>query len=191
VSGNGSGCNQVYGQFTIDQIEVDAEGRVTVLDARFSRRCESASAPPLTGRLRYEAYPLSYRFVSDPGDYIGGGITKSYTNATTVFTLGGTASGVGFGVSGLRDTWTVSLAPRTGDTLRVGTYPNAQRFADAEHPEVDVYGNGRGCNRTSGSFTIREIVFNAEGAVTALWATFEQHCEGLEPALRGTIRYYA
>jgi hypothetical protein len=43
----------------------------------------------------------------------------------------------------------------------------------------------------TGQFTIREITFDPAGAVTALFATYEQHCEGAAPALRGTIRYFA
>jgi hypothetical protein len=191
VSGNGSGCNRVYGNFTIDQIETDASGAVTVLDARYSRKCETDTATPLTGRLRYRAYPLSYSFVSDPGDYIGQGITKSYANSNSIFSLSGTTARIGFGVSGRRDYWTVEMRPKTGDTLRVGTYTGAQRFADADHPELDVSSTGRGCNRTTGSFVIKELVVDEAGAVTALSATFEQHCEGGVPALRGTIHYFA
>ncbi|HYN96444.1 MAG TPA: hypothetical protein VES42_21595 [Pilimelia sp.] len=191
VSGNGSGCNEVYGQFTIDQIETDATGAVTVLDARFSRRCESATATPMTGRLRYRAYPLSYRFVSDAGDYIGQGQTKSYANSNSILTLSGTTAGIGYGVAGRRDSWSVSLRPKRGETLAVGRYTGAQRFADADHPGLDVTANSRGCNATTGSFVIRELVVDDAGAVIALFATFEQHCEGGEPALRGTIRHFA
>jgi hypothetical protein len=191
VSGNGSGCNKVYGDFTIDQIETDSSGAVTVLDARYSRKCESNTATPLTGRLRYRAYPLSYRFVSDPGDYIGQGITKSYANSNSIFSLSGTTAGIGFGVSGRRDYWTVGIRPKTGETLRVGTYTGAQRFADADHPALDVSSTGRGCNQSAGSFVIKEIVVDEAGAVTALSATFEQRCEAGVPALRGTIRYFA
>ena len=191
VFGNGSGCNEVYGQFTIDQIEVGADGAVTVLDARYSRRCESAAATPLTGRVRYQAYPLSYRFISDVGDYIGQGVTKSYTNSTTVFTFLGNREGAHFDVSGRRDWWNISLAAPVGQELAVGTYTGAVRFADAASPGLNVSGNGRGCNQITGSFTIRDMAHNAEGEMTALWATFEQHCEGGAPALRGTIRYYA
>ncbi|HLL67638.1 MAG TPA: hypothetical protein VK453_18270 [Micromonosporaceae bacterium] len=191
VSGNGSGCNEVFGQFTVDQIETDATGVVTVLDVRYSQRCEGATGPLLSGRLRYRAYPLSYRFVSDPGDYVGGGITKSYANSNSVFSVRGTASRLVFTVSGLRDYWRVDIAPKEGETLAPGTYSGAQRFADGQHPELDVSGDGRGCNQTAGSFVIKELVVNEAGEVTALSATFVQHCEQGTPALRGTIHYYA
>jgi opacity protein-like surface antigen len=193
VSGNSRGCNQVYGQFSVDQLETDASGAISVLEARFVQRCESATAPRLNGTVRFQALPLSYRFVSDAGDYVGGGITKSYTGATTVFTLNGTTAGLTFGVSGQRDDWTVQLAPVAGEQLKVGTYDDAQvaAFREPGHPGLDVYGDGRGCNRITGSFRITQLVANASGTVTALAATFEQHCEGGAPALKGTVHYYA
>jgi hypothetical protein len=193
VSGTGRGCNEVYGNFWIYQIGTAPDGTVTMLDARFTQHCESETAPRLQGTVKFAAYPLSYRFVSEPGDYIGGGITKSYNNATSVFGLTGTANGLTYTVSGQRDDWTVNLSPAAGETLRVGTYTDAQRypFNEPGHPGLSVSGNGRGCNTLTGRFTIREIEFDGSGAVTALFATYEQHCEGGTPALRGTIHYFA
>jgi hypothetical protein len=193
VSGEGRGCNEVFGQFTVDQIGTDAAGAVSLLDAHFTQRCESATAPRLTGTVHYRAFPLSYRFASDPGDYIGGGKTKSYTNSTSIFGLSGTTAGLSYTVSGQRDDWTVELAPPAGQQLHVGTYTDAQRaaFRDPGHPGLDASGDGRGCNTLTGSFTITQLVTDASGAVTALAATFEQHCEGATPALHGTIHYFA
>lgn len=193
VSGNGRGCNEVFGQFTVEQIEVDPTGSVSVLDAQFTQRCERATAPRLRGTVRFRAFPLSYRYSGEPGDFIGGGTSKSYTNATTVFSLTGTTARIRFAVSGQRDTWSVDLAPPAGQALAVGRYPDAQRapFREPGHPGLDVGGNGRGCNTLTGSFTITELVTDGTGAVVALAATFEQHCDGAAPALRGTIHFYA
>jgi heat shock protein HslJ len=193
VFGNGRGCNEVFGQFTIDQVETDPSGSISVLDAHFTQRCESATAPRLLGTVHYRAFPLSYKFVSDPGDYIGGGKTKSYTNSTTVFGLSGTTAGITYTVSGQRDDWRVQFAPPAGQQLHVGTYTDAQRapFHDPTHPGLEVSGDGRGCNTLTGSFKITQLVVDGTGAVKALAATYEQHCEGGAPALRGTIHYFA
>ena len=85
------------------------------------------------------------------------------------------------------------LAPPSGQQLHVGTYTDAQRaaFRDPGHPGLDVSGDGRGRNTLTGSFTIPQLVVDATDAVTALAATFPQHCEGAAPALHGTIRYCA
>jgi hypothetical protein len=193
VFGDGRGCNEVYGQFAVNQIESDPSGGIAVLDAHFVQRCESDTAPRLTGTVHYRAFPLSYHFASDAGDYIGGGKTKTYTNSTTIFGLSGTTAGISYSVSGQRDDWRVELAPPAGEQLHVGTYTDAQRapFREPGHPGLDVDGDGRGCNTLTGSFTIAELVTDATGAVKALSATFEQHCEGGTPALHGTIHYYA
>jgi hypothetical protein len=42
----------------------------------------------------------------------------------------------------------------------------------------------------TGTLNITAITFDAQGNVTSLSATFEQHCEGQTPALKGTIHYY-
>ena len=193
VSGDSRGCNEVFGQFTVDQIESDPSGSITVLDAHFTQHCESATAPALTGTVHYRAFPLSYHFASDPGDFVGGGVTKTYTNSTSVFSLAGTTAGIVYDVSGQRDRWSVQLAPPAGEQLHVGTYTDAQRapFREPGHPGLNVDGDGRGCNTLTGSFTISQLVTDATGAVKALAATYEQHCEGGTPALRGTIHYYA
>jgi hypothetical protein len=46
-SGMGRGCNDIWGNFTIRQIAYDAGGTIKVLDADFTQRCGSATAPVL------------------------------------------------------------------------------------------------------------------------------------------------
>jgi hypothetical protein len=188
VSGDGRGCNQVWGSFAINQIGTDQSGNVTLLDANFAQQCESPSAPSLHGTVLYQARRLTYAFDSDPGDYIGGGIAKDYDNSTSIFTLTGNASSVQYSVSGLRDTWTALIAAPLGQTLQPGNYSVA-RFADETHAGLDVFGDGRGCNQTTGTLTINVLVLNGQGNAVGLGATFEQHCEGAAPALHGTINH--
>jgi hypothetical protein len=189
INGEGRGCNNDYGQFTIYQIGYDSSGNLSTLDASFEQHCESPTAPALTGTVRYQALPLDYSFTSSPGDYIGQGQSKTYYNDTSTFSLTGTTSGISYGVSGLGDGWTVDLAPPTGQTFQVGQlYDNAQRFASATNPEVQLYGDGRGCNADTGSFVISDLATDSSGNVTNLAATFSQSCDG-GPALNGTIQY--
>jgi hypothetical protein len=189
VSGDGRGCNEVWGNFAVNQVATDASGNITLLDATFTQQCESATAPLLQGIVKFNALPLSYSFVSDPGDYIGQGETKSYEGATSLFFLGGTNTGVGYSVSGERDNWNVGITPPTGQQLRVHSY-KTKRSADKSNASLDVSGDGRGCNTSTGTLNITAITFDAQGNVTSLNATFEQHCEGGTPALKGTIHYY-
>ena len=189
VYGDGRGCNQVYGTFAINQIRTNASGNITLLDASFSQQCESPTAPFLYGSVKYNARPLNYSFVSDPGDYVGGGVSKSYENATSIFSLSGSDTYLQYSASGLRDSWIAIVSPPTGQHLQAGTY-DTMRFADSTHAGLDVFGDGRGCNTSTGVLTISAVTFDGAGNAKALSATFEQHCEGAPPALHGTIHYY-
>ncbi|MFD4634209.1 hypothetical protein ACFVYR_17050 [Streptomyces sp. NPDC058284] len=192
VSGGSRGCNEVYGQFSVNQIETDAEGKVTLLDAAFTQNCEDAAAPALKGAVKFRAYPLSYRFQSDPGDYIGGGRTVGYTGSTSTFRASGDASGVRYSVSGKRDEWWADIGAPKGQTLEVGKTYQANRFGDDGLAELDVYGDGRGCNTTSGEFKVTKLALDETGKLKAFAATFKQRCESDgTAALNGTIHYYA
>lgn len=191
VGGTGRGCNEVWGSFAVNQIATDAAGAITLFDATFTQHCGSATAPPLKGTVKLNALPLSYSFKSDPGDYIGGGASRSYANSTSTFGLTGSTSSLTYRVSGNRDNWSVRLAAPTGEALKVGTYTGAQRFAGPGHAGLDLGGNGRGCNQVTGSFTILQLGTDEQGNVTALSATLTQHCEGGTPALNATIHYFA
>jgi hypothetical protein len=55
VSGNGRGCNRIFGQFVLRSISADASGSITELDASYVQHCETATAPALTGTIRVQA----------------------------------------------------------------------------------------------------------------------------------------
>ncbi len=75
-------------------------------------------------------------------------------------------------------------------TLTTQVYKNAERwpFQDAGHPGFDVSGDGRGCNTVSGSFEIEDLQMS-NGTLQSFTATFEHHCEGAAPALRGCVHF--
>ena len=55
VFGDGRGCNNDYGSFTIYQIASDSTGALSQLNATFTQTCEQTTAPPLVGFIRYNA----------------------------------------------------------------------------------------------------------------------------------------
>jgi hypothetical protein len=56
VSGNGRGCNQDFGSFEILEIALDpSTGTLLRFAADFTQTCESTTAPPLTGAIRYNS----------------------------------------------------------------------------------------------------------------------------------------
>lgn len=189
ISGNGSGCNRVWGSFVIRQIAFAPSGEVSLLDATLNQNCESATAPRLTATVLFNAEPWSYSYSSGAGDYIGGGVNKSFLGNTSDFFITGTPTYLTYAVSGNREDWMVRLQPPTGQTLAVGTYPT-QRFASAGIAGLDASGNGRGCNASSGTVTIKDIRVDASNQVTGLWAYFTQYCENSTAPYKGTIRYF-
>ena len=156
-------------------------GLVLALSAALLAPLASA-APALEGSLS---------MTSDEGDYIGQGKTWSYdSSAGDVFgvtTTAGTVEGNVQAANG--EWWYMQFAAPQGETLATGTYDGATRYAfhDPSDPGLDVFGEGRGCNTLTGSFTVTQIAYDDAGAVQSFDADFEQHCEGGAPALRGHV----
>jgi hypothetical protein len=69
----------------------------------------------------------------------------------------------------------LSIAAPEGQMLTPGVY-NATRFRSATAGTLDVSGNGRGCNSTTGTFVVHEATISG-GVVSSLAVDFEQHCE--------------
>jgi hypothetical protein len=144
-----------------------------------------ASAPP--------AETATLTMVSDSGDYIGQGQTWSYDTAAgdviSATTNGNTLNAAVTGFNG--DWWYLDFDAPNGQTLTAGTtYANATRYPfNGSGPGLSISGEGRGCNELTGSFTVTEATFGGPDSsyIQDFVATFEQHCEGAEPALRGTI----
>src|SRR5439155_22233262 len=101
---------------------------------------------------------------------------------------------VGFWVDGWGGSWwSADFVPGQGDIIVAGSsYPNAHRYPfNGTGPGLDISGNGRGCNTLNGSFTVTWTDFAADGRLRSFGVTFEQHCEGATPALRGTFEFRA
>jgi hypothetical protein len=126
-----------------------------------------------------------------PGDYILGGDQRSFTpdNATFSETYDGSLLFVDLHTPGFTEFWTVQLAAPPGSPLVPGTYVNAMRavFRDAGRPGIDVYGDGRGCNQTSGNFTVDEAVYGPSNYVQTFHATFTQFCDNAIAPLTGEV----
>jgi len=142
------------------------------------------------------AQVTSLTLSSDPGDYIGGGQFLFFTSSDGTFTAQQNAAqgvSVAFNTPSFDHFWYLDFAAADNQLLTVGLYTGAVRFPfqGPGQPGLSVVGDGRGCNTATGSFDVVEVVFGASGDIVAFDATFEQHCEGAVPALRGEIRYNA
>lgn len=132
---------------------------------------------------------LSY--ASEEGDYIGQGQQRTYTrnDAQITATADEALNHVTVSISG--DTWWhLDLAAPQGQQLVPGVYEAATRwpFQEWTEPGLDFSGDGRGCNQLTGRFVVTEAVYGPNGYVERFQAAFEQHCEGMEPALYGEVK---
>jgi hypothetical protein len=150
---------------------------------------------------------------SQPGDFIGQGMnfdltypqpgdqfffvtlnsTLSSGQPTNVSFILGKVTGGSDNTFAILDFGTNQL----GVPLTPGTfYDNAQReaFAQPGHPGLDVSFQNRGSNTLTGNFFIKDLTYTINPGTGALElltfdATFEQHSEGLPPALFGEIQF--
>lgn len=139
------------------------------------------------------ASTLSY--VSEYGDYIGQGQTKSFsqdannplTNFHSASTFDNRSVRIYFRAANSFDYQLDMVAP-LGQKLVPGVYNNAVRaFQDDSTNGLDFAGENRGCNRITGSFTVYEAVYGPYGYIQTFHASWEQHCEGRAPALFGEV----
>lgn len=136
------------------------------------------------------------RFVmnSESGDWIGGGRSYEYTPANATLSAGGSRRSVHIAVDGDDGSWWYAdFEAGQGDILAPGrTYANATRYPfNNDGNGMNVSGSGRGCNTLTGSFAVDEARFDENSELLSLSLTYEQHCEGGTPALRGTIEWRA
>lgn len=128
------------------------------------------------------------KFISSPGDYIGGGTTQTYRAPSA--SVSGSSSGkvVQVSVGEGNHYWSLTFA--APDTLVRGSYADAARypFQSPLGAGIDVSGDGRGCNQIKGWFKVLEIEVDANGAVQRLAVDFEQNCELTMPPLYGAVR---
>ena len=213
-SGEGRGCNTLIGSFILDSLTYTGS-TLASLDLRFEQRCEGGSAA-LKGTIHWRAddltlpagpldpapanlwkpvpafVPNSGTYVllaSDPGDYIGQGGFQVYTPPSSPITVRSTGTQITVSVGGYSGDFIAMLGT---SPLKTGYYGNLMRypFHNPVRGGLSWSGNGRGCNRLTGWFAIDRIVYTGT-AMTALEMRFEQHCEGMVPALRGAIRWSA
>jgi hypothetical protein len=162
------------------------QAKLSITDAVGSARLAVDLASPVASG------ETSWTMRSDPGDFIGQGRTLRWTADNADLSIGGSPMLVGAFVQDGRDSFNAYFAPPRGSRLAPGRYDGAVRWPfNDDKPGIDVTGNGRGCNNSNGTFTVHDVAFDSEEHLERLWLTFEQHCEGDAPALRGEVKFRA
>ena len=127
---------------------------------------------------------------SQPGEPIGGGVTRTYLNSNwAVFAFG---SGQSLTVHALDVGWTLEFRSAVTSVLGVGSYEGALGWSTSPaFHGLSIRGPAGSCSEaaTTGRFVIYELRLNPSlPMVEALALDFEQRCNN-GPALRGSIRY--
>ncbi|KAF0811738.1 hypothetical protein IGB42_03755 [Andreprevotia sp. IGB-42] len=134
----------------------------------------------------------SLQFKSEPGDYIGQGKNATWQETDGTFTINKNFDkGVSVSFNGGTAWWSLDFAAPGEVPLLVQAYEEAQRFPfqSITKPGLNVSGSGRGCNTVTGRFDVLELTYKTNGDIDRFAANFEQHCEGANAALKGTVLY--
>jgi hypothetical protein len=210
-SGEGRGCNTITASMTVDTVRYSA-GALAAIHFRFEQHCEGGG-PALRGTVHWDAADLTVPpgpapiptglwqppanvqatpgnwtyLQSDAGDYIGGGFTTLYTSPSSPTSVSSSSGLASVSVGG----WFGDFKSMSSLTqLQTGYYGGLQRypFNNPVKGGLDWTGNGKGCNKLAGWFTVDRVTYTGT-TITALDVRFEQHCDGAGPALRGAVHF--
>ena len=144
--------------------------------------------------LRADAQTTALYFDSQPGDYVGQGQTRTWTDAelTFILTLSPDRSQltVTTAFDPTKDNWRLVFAGPRGTALGSGIYEPAldAPFQPPHLSGINVGGNGRGCDSV-GRFHVYELEVDSSAQVQRFAVDFEQHCNEKSAALFGSFRY--
>ncbi|GHA69088.1 hypothetical protein [Cognatilysobacter bugurensis] len=184
------GEDNIWGWLTIRQIEYNDAGQVIRLEASYSQRVGSATAPAWTGLIRYEATPQLLRMKA-PSTSSWGPVSGDHHSDSSLFSLSGNASGAYFEASVRKDYWNVALFPPSGQTLRKGRFTTRSE-ATAQHAGFNAIRgleSPKYCPQGTGVVDVLNTAFDNAGTITGLHARFEYRCAPGTAAMRGEVRY--
>jgi hypothetical protein len=124
---------------------------------------------------------------SDSGDFVGQGLQYSFDPTDGNIEAVGTRQSFSFSINAGQEWWSGDFAPSQGDIFAPNsTWTGAQRtpFRGAS-AGVDVNGDSRGCNTVIGQLHVIDATYAPDGTMKTFGVTFDQHCEGAQPALHG------
>lgn len=129
-------------------------------------------------------------YISMPGDYIGGGETKTFEPPAATITADGDTRVVHIDVTDRGNWGRLYFSAPVGGTLLRGSYPAAVRypFHSPLRGGMSVSGNGRVCDTLTGWFRVREYELAENRNVAKLAIDFLQNCWGRKPSLYGAVR---
>ena len=140
------------------------------------------------------ALPTGFCMQSDPGDFIGHGNSYGASGPGSVtLKAGSAASSISVVLSQPTPNagpWDLGVSMPRGAVLTPGLYVRASP-SDPTAASLSVSGEGHTCSTVTGQFSLEELTRRPGVGVTRFSFTFELHCQGAVPALRGVVNYQA
>jgi hypothetical protein len=126
---------------------------------------------------------VSVTMTGDNGDYITGGRSYSYATPQDLVPVTGNRRFLRAGIG----PFDLEIEPPSGRTLEPDTFSTTRYPFNDDGGGLNVSGDGRGCNTSTGTVTVESSRFDRRGDLVAMVVAFEQHCEGGTDALRGRL----
>ena len=130
---------------------------------------------------------------SQPGDPMGAGQQVTFKSHTARFQASTNSTDlIRVSVDSFDSTgqWSLDFVPPVNTGLALGVYSTSTQypFKQPEQPGLLVSSGRVICNTTVGRFVIRDLAI-VNGTITRFAVDFEQHCNGITPALTGALRF--
>jgi hypothetical protein len=146
------------------------------------------------GALSGQAALTSLRMAGEPGESLAPAQGYSFGPSDGTFSAqknSGNGVSLSFQTQAYGHWFYLDFAAPGNQLLNTSLYTGATRFPfqQSTEPGLSIYGDGIGCNTDTGIFEVKQVVYGAANQISSFWATFEQHCDGQNPALLGEIRF--
>ena len=139
------------------------------------------------------ALPTGFCMQSDAGDFIGHGQSYGASGPGSVTLHWPSAASISVVLSQPTPNagpWDLGVSMPMGAVLTPGLYVRASP-SDPTSASLSVSGEGHTCSTVTGQFSLEELTRGPGVGVTRFSFTFELHCGGDVPALRGVVNYDA
>jgi hypothetical protein len=139
--------------------------------------------------------PTGFCFVSEAGDLVAGGAstTGEGPESVKISESWWVRGGVVLNVTTNAGPWQANFIAPNPFQLHPGLYEDAigPRPSSDRKPVMFASPESSNCGAITGTFAVEELEIDPVLGITRVSVTFEEHCNGGTPALRGVINYQA
>ena len=128
---------------------------------------------------------------SEPGDFIGGGLSQAVTDLDAAFAVTrNVRNGISVDVDGgVASLWQLRFSLPNSRQITPGHYAGGTKYGVTPFVGMSVSRSDHACNELTGRYLVREVAYGAAGEVLQLAIDVEQHCGNATPALFAAVRY--